>query len=105
MMGDHNNGVDPQKIEIVKSCLATAFKDVRHRQEGNNDLQFFVFHDGTQSSQLVITRSFLDDLRIEQLAWLKTYMDKIIILRLKAKVGKKVSLSNSGIDISEKDPD
>jgi len=105
MMGDHNNGVDPQKIEIVRSCLAAAFKDVRHRQEGNNDLQCFVFHDGTQSSQLVITRSFLDDLRIEQLPWLKTYMDNIIILRLKAKVGKKVSLSNSGIDISEKDPD
>jgi len=102
---DRTTVVDPKKIEIVKSCLEAAFKDVRHRQEGNHDLQRFVFNDGMQSSQLVIDRAFLDDIRQEQLVWLENYIRKIIVLRLRANVGKKISVSNSGISVSEKDPD
>jgi hypothetical protein len=105
MTGDHNHGLDPKKIEIVKSCLETAFKNVRHRQEGNNDLQCFLFTDGTHSSQLVIDRTFLDGIRRDQLVWLENYMRKIILLKLKANAGKKVSVSNNGMDVSEKDPD
>jgi hypothetical protein len=105
MTADHHNGLDPKKIEIVKSCLETAFKDVRHRQDGNPNLQSFLFTDGTQSSQLVIARAFLDDIRREQLVWFENYVRKIIVLRLRANAGKKVSVSNSGISVSEKETD
>ena len=102
---DRSNAVDPKKIEIVKSCLETAFQDVRHRQEGNHDLQCFLFNDGTHSSQLVIDRTFLDDIRREQLVWLENFIRKTIVFKLKANAGKKVSVSNSGISVSEKDSD
>jgi len=60
----------------VKSCLETAFKDVRHRQDDNHDLQCFLFNDGPHSSQLVIDRTFLDGIRNEQLVWLENYYDR-----------------------------
>ena len=59
--------------------------------------------EGTRS-ELVFTLAFLDHIRPEQLAWFHVHMTSQIIPLVKANAGKRISISDSGIDISERDP-
>jgi hypothetical protein len=92
-------GVDPKKIEIVKSCLEISFKDIRHRQE-DGPIERFAFNDGKESSDLVFNRAFIDDIPEDRL---KSYMEKNIVPTLKANPGKRISVSTGGIGVSDKD--
>lgn len=89
-------GVDPNKFEIVKSCLEASFKDVKL----DTPNQRFVFDDGKQSSELVFNREFLDDIPAERL---KTQMEKKIVPTLKANPGKRTSVSTRGILVGYRD--
>ena len=89
-------GVDPNKFEIVKSCLEASFKDVK-LDEPN---QRFVFNDGKQSSELVFNREFLDDIPVDRL---KDHMEKNIVPTLKVSAGKRISVSAGGILVGYRD--
>ena len=89
-------GIDPNKFEIVKSCLEASFKDVNLDKPN----QRFVFNDGKQSSELVFNREFIDDIPVDRL---KAHMEKNIVPKLKANPGKRISVSTGGIGVSDKD--
>ena len=89
-------GVDPNKFEIVKSCLQASFKDVK-LDEPN---QRFVFNDGKQSSELIFNREFIDDIPEDRL---KAQMVKDIVPTLKANPGKRISVSAGGIGVGARD--
>jgi len=89
-------GVDPTKVQIVKSCLEASFKDVRPDKLNGG----VVFNDGGRKYQLEFVRAFIDDIPIDSL---KTYMETTIIPKMKVNPGKKIYVSNDGIKISNKD--
>ena len=89
-------GIDPAKAQIVKSCLKASFNDFRpDRITGR-----FVFNDGDLGCELELDRAFIDDIPIDQL---KPYMETKIIPTMKANPGKKIYVSNDGIEIINKD--
>ncbi len=89
-------GIDPTKIQIVRSCLEASFKDVRSDKLD----ECFVFNDGEQSSQLAFDRAFLDDIPTDQL---DPYLETNIVPKLKANPGMKIYVSNDGIEIMNRD--
>ena len=89
-------GVDPNKIEIVKSCLQASFNDVSLDTASLR----FVFNDGKQSSELIFNREFMDDIREDHL---KVHMVKDIVPTLKANPGKRISVSVDGIGVGARD--
>jgi hypothetical protein len=89
-------GIDPNKVQIVKSCLEASFKDVRSDRLN----QRFVFNDGKQSSELVFNREFIDDILLDRL---KTYMETNVIPTLQANPGKRIYASNGRMKIGDKD--
>jgi hypothetical protein len=88
--------VDPNKFEIVKSCLQATFKDVN--LDAAN--QRFVFNDGQQSSELLFNRAFIDDISEDRL---KAQMVKDIVPIIQANPGKRISVSAIGIGIGKKE--
>ncbi len=88
--------IDPTKILIVQSCLDAAFKDVRPDKLNGG----VVFNDGGRKYQLEFDSAFIDDIPREQL---KTYMETTIIPKMRANPGKKIYVSNDGIEIMDKD--
>ena len=88
--------VDLTKIQIVKSCLDAAFKDVRPGKLNGG----VVFNDVARKYELEFDSAFIDDILREQL---KTYMETTIIPKMRANPGKKIYVSNDGIEISNKD--
>ncbi len=89
-------GIDPTKVHIVKSCLEASFKDARpERLDGR-----FVFNDGGRRCQLEFDKAFIDDIPIDQL---KTYLETTIIPKMKVNPGKKIYVSNDGIEIMNTD--
>ena len=91
-------GVDPNKLDIVKSCLEASFNGV-HLDETT---QRFGFDDGKQSSELEFNREFIDDTPVGRL---KDLMAKNIVPTLKANPGKKIYVSTrGGIGVIDKDP-
>src|SRR5207249_2165588 len=97
---DVTHGDDPRKFKTIKLCLEPSFTDVALDESNRR----FVCTDGKLRSELIFARVFLDDIHIQQLAWLKAYMTMKIIHALKANPGKKISVTNSGITISEIGP-
>jgi hypothetical protein len=89
-------GIDPNKVQIVESCLEASFKDVRSDRLN----QRFVFNDGKQSSELVFNREFIDDILIDRL---KTYMETNVIPTLQANPDKRIYVSNGRMKIGDKD--
>jgi len=79
-MEGHTMGVDPNKVQIVTSCLEASFKDVRSDKLD----ECSVVNDGKQSWELVLLRAFIDDLPLERL---KTYMETKLLPELKRLVG------------------
>ena len=88
-------GVDPNKVQIVTSCLEGSFKDVRSDKLD----ECFVFNDGKQSGELVLLRAFIDDISLDHL---KAYMETKILPALKANPGKKISISTGWMTIGNK---
>ncbi len=89
-------GIDPTKVQIVKSCLEAAFKDVRPGKLNGG----VVFNDGDLGCELEFDKAFIDDIPIDQL---KTYMEMNIIPKMRANPGKRIYVSNDGIEIRNKD--
>jgi len=94
-MEGNTMGVDPNKVQIVTSCLEASFKDVR----SDKLHECFVFNDGKESGKLVLLRAFIDDIPLERL---KTFMETKILPELKANPGKKLSVSTGWITIGNK---
>lgn len=86
--------VDPKIIQTVKHCLETSFRDVHHLH------QRFLFHDGTQSSELVFNREFLENISEPSLF---SHLVKDIIPTLKANPGKRISVNSNGIGIGPRE--
>ena len=89
-------GIDPTKVQIVKSCLEAAFKDVRPGKLNGG----VVFNDVARTYELEFDSAFIDDILKEQL---KTYMETTIIPKMRANPGKIIYVSNDGIKVSNKD--
>ncbi len=89
-------GIDPTKVLIVQSCLAAAFKDSRTDILNGG----FVINVGGRSCELELDSAFIDDIPREQL---KTYMETSIIPKMRANPGKKIYVSNDGIEIMNTD--
>ena len=90
-------GIDPIKIQIVQSCLEASFKNVRPDKLNGR----VVFNgDGGRRCQLEFDKAFIDDIPREQL---KTYLETTIIPKMKVNPGKKIYVSNDGIEIRNKD--
>jgi hypothetical protein len=90
-----------EKIATAKSCLETAFADVR--DERSSEHHRFVFHDRGHSTKLIFTLVFLAHIRPEQLAWFREHMTSQVIPLVKAKAGKRIFISDHGIDVSERE--
>ncbi len=88
-------GIDPTKAQIVKSCLVAFFKDARPNRINRR----FIFNDGDLGCDLELDKAFIDDIPIDQL---KTYMETTIIPKMKANPGKRIYVSNDGIEIMDK---
>ena len=88
--------ISPTKVLIVQSCLEAASKDYRPDKPNGP----FVFNDGDLSCELEFDHAFIDDIPVDQL---KTYMETTIIPKMKANAGKKIYVSNDGIEIMNKD--
>jgi len=89
-------GMDPTKILIVQSCLDAAHKGFRPDKLHER----VVFNDGDLGCQLEFDKAFIDDILREQL---KTYMETTIIPKMRANPGKKIYVSNDGIEIMNND--
>ena len=89
-------GIDPIKAQIVQSCLEASFKNVRPDKLNGR----VVFNDGDLGCELEFDKAFLDDIPIDQL---KTYLETTIIPKIKVNPGKKIYVSNDGIEIRNKD--
>ncbi len=89
-------GIDPTKVLIVQSCLEAAFKDFRPDKLNGG----FVINDGDLRCELEFDRAFIDDIPIDRL---KTYMEMNIIPKMRANPGKRIYVSNDGIEIRNKD--
>ncbi len=90
-------GIDPIKAQIVKSCLLASYKGFKPDKLNER----FVFNDGDLSCELEFDKAFIDDIPIDQL---KTYLETTIIPKMKVNPGKKIYVSNDGIEIRNKDP-
>ncbi len=89
-------GIDPTKSQIVVSCLIASYRGFRPDKLNER----FVFNDGDLGWELVFDRAFIDDIPIDQL---KTYMETTIIPKMMVNPGKKIYVSNDGIEIMDKD--
>ena len=89
-------GIDPIKAQIVQSCLEASFKNVRPDKLNGR----VVFNDGDLGCELEFDKAFIDDIPIDQL---KTYLETTIIPKMKVNPGKKIYVSNGGIEIRNKD--
>jgi hypothetical protein len=90
-----------EKTSTAKSCLEASFEEVR--EERSSELQRFVLHDRGYSSELIFARSFLEQIRPEQLAWFQEHLTSQIIPLVKANAGRRIFISDSGVEVSEKD--
>ena len=90
-----------EKIVTARSCLEAFFAEVR--EERSSKFHHFVLHDGAYSFELIFDRSFLDHIRPEQLAWFQEHMASQIIPVVKANAGKRIFISDRGIELSGKD--
>ncbi len=89
-------GIDPTKVLIVQSCLETSHKGFKPDKLNER----VVFNDGDLGCELEFDKAFIDDIPIDQL---KTYMETTIIPKIRANPGKKIYVSNDGIEIRNKD--
>ncbi len=89
-------GISPTKVLVVQSCLEAAFKDFRPDKLNGR----VVFNDGDLGCELEFDWAFIDDIPIDQL---KTYLETTIIPKMRANPGKKIYVSNDGIEIMNKD--
>ena len=89
-------GIDPIRAQIVKSCLLASYKDFKP----DKLYERFVFNDGDLGCELEFDKAFIDDIPREQL---KTYMETTIIPKMRANPGKRIYVSNDGIEIMNKD--
>ena len=89
-------GIDPNKFEIMKSCIQASFKDVNL----DTPNQHFVFNDGKQSSELIFNIEFIDDIPEDRL---KAQMVKDIVPTLKANPAKRISVSAHGIGVGARE--
>jgi len=88
--------IDPTKVQIVKSCLDAAFKNLRPGKLNGG----VVFNDVARKYELEFGKAFIDDIHIGRL---KKYMETNVVPALKANPGKRIYVSNDGIKISNKD--
>ncbi len=88
--------IDPTKARIVHSCLVASYKDFKLDKLNER----VVFNDGDLGCELEFDKAFIDDISIDQL---KTYLETTIIPKMRANPGKKIYVSNDGIEIMNKD--
>ena len=88
-------GTDPNKIEIVKSCLEGSFTEVRYTEDAATLESRFLFKDQQQRSGLIFTRRFIDDFRGD----LKSYVETTLLPTLKGSPSKIISVGSDGIGI------
>ncbi len=89
-------GIDPTKVQILQSCLDAAHKGFRPDKLHER----VVFNDRDLGCELEFDKAFIDDIPIDQL---KTYLETTIIPKMKANPGKKIYVSDDGIEIINKD--
>ena len=89
-------GIDPNKVEIVKSCLEASFRDVKP----NPSKELFVFNDGKKSRELAIDRAFIDDFPISKL---KDYLKSKVIPVLENNPDKRICMSKDGVKVVDRE--
>ena len=83
---------EPRNIVIIRQCLEQWFHDVTP----STHTECFVYRDGTQTSELVLDREFIDDLRPEQL---KRYMERTVLPTLRVSPGTVIRAGADGISV------
>ena len=85
-------GTDPLKMQIVRSCLEAASKDVRPAKPKG----FFDFNDSDIRFEVELDRAFIDDIPADQL---QNFLETNLLPKIRANPDKKFYVSNDGIDI------
>ncbi|WHZ28096.1 MAG: hypothetical protein OJF51_002894 [Nitrospira sp.] len=82
----------PRNIQIIRQCLEMWFSDVTP----STLTERFIYHDGTQTSELALDREFVDHLAPEQL---QGYMENTVLPTFRASPGKVIRAGADGITI------
>ena len=89
-------GINPNSIALVKLCLKNAgFKDIRTKEFD----EAYVFNDRTNSYVLKFDRQYIDVLREPELEKLKNEIESRIIPKLKENPGKRIAVSEEGLQV------
>ena len=83
---------EPRNIRIIKQCLEKWFRDVTP----GTYTERFVYHDGTQTSELALDPDFINNLRPEQLT---EYMERTVLPTLRVSPGMLIRAGADGISI------
>ena len=85
-------GMEAQNIQLIRQCLELWFSNVTP----GTYTERFIYHDGTQTSELALDREFLNDLRPEQL---KEYMERTVLPTLRMSPGTIIRAGADGISV------
>ena len=83
---------EPRNIQVIRQCLERWFSDVTP----STLTERFIYHDGTQTSELALDREFVDNLPPQQL---QGYMENTVLPTLRASPGKVIRAGADGITI------
>lgn len=98
-------GIDPNKLALVTLCLENAgFKDIMTRVI-DEVFVWFVFNDGKNSYELQFHRPYIDDMREPELKKLKNEIESRIIPKLKENPDKRISISDEGLQVMNRNSD
>ena len=90
-------GTEPDKRDILKSCLERSFKGVGCTEDPTTLATRFLFNDLTQRYELTFTTKSLDDFRGD----LKAYVEETLLPKLKENPGKIIYVCCDGIGIRD----
>lgn len=84
-----------RNIRLIRDCLERSFSDVTPSALTEHFI-YHIYHDGSQTSELVLDREFFNNLPLEHL---QEYMEGIVIPTLLASPGKNIRIGADGINI------
>ena len=90
-------GTEPDKIDIVKSCLERSFKGVGRMEDPTTRATRFLLNDPNKRYELTFTKKSLDDYRGD----LKAYVEETLLPKLKENPGKIIYVCCDGIGIRD----
>ena len=83
---------EPRNVGIIRQCLEQWFHDVTPRTH----TECFLYHDGTQTSELMLDREFLNAFQPEQL---EDYLERTVLPTLRVNPGTSIRAGADGISV------